>query len=355
MSDWTSFLEERYIFRLNKGVVTRRPLELRLVHIPDGEGVKPYAVFEEIKNEKFFNFDEVRTKIDFLTDEVAGKKKNIVDKPIILNVYSPTCPDLTLIDLPGITRIPLQGSDQPRDIEKITREMAERYIKDPRTIILCVVPANNDITNSEALQMAQGIDVEGDRTLGVLTKIDIMDHGTDAKNKLLGNEVPLKLGYVGVKCRSQLDIINKVPVKMSLEREKKFFREHSAYRMVPQHHLGTEELTKKLTKIFFKQIKATLPDIIRELGTKIKECEEKIHSLGNPLPLDSIGKLNLLWTMLSEYCETFKNILKGKYDSGRTAFFKNEGGYKIKEKFRSLLEKFTGDYKATAKYTVEKF
>lgn len=159
----------------------------------------------------------MREKIDFLTDEIAGKKKNIVDKPIILNVYSPTCPDLTLIDLPGITRIPLLGSDQPKDIERITKEMAERYICDNRTIILCVVPANNDITNSEALQMAQRIDIEGDRTLGVLTKIDIMDHGTDARNKLLGNEVPLKLGYVGVKCRSQADINNKVPVRLSLE------------------------------------------------------------------------------------------------------------------------------------------
>lgn len=192
-------------------------MELRLVHIPDGENVKPYATFEEIKNEKFEDFEKVREKIDFLTDEIAGKKKNIVDKPIILNVYSPTCPDLTLIDLPGITRIPLQGSDQPKDIERITREMAERYIRDNRTIILCVVPANNDITNSEALQMAQKIDVEGDRTLGVLTKIDIMDHGTDARNKLLGNEVPLKLGYVGVKCRSQADINNKISVKVSLE------------------------------------------------------------------------------------------------------------------------------------------
>src|SRR5690348_11185871 len=98
---------------LYQGVVTRRPLELRLVHIPAGENVKPYGIFEEIKGEKFYDFAKVREKIDWLTDEIAGKKKNIVDKPIILNIYSPTCPDLTLIDLPGITRIALQGSEQP--------------------------------------------------------------------------------------------------------------------------------------------------------------------------------------------------------------------------------------------------
>jgi dynamin 1-like protein len=86
-----------------------------------------------------------------LTDKVAGAKKNIVDKPIVLNVFSHTCPDLTLIDLPGITRIPLAGSDQPQDIEKITRAMAHRYVSDPRTIILCVVPGNADMTTSDGL------------------------------------------------------------------------------------------------------------------------------------------------------------------------------------------------------------
>jgi len=46
-----------------------------------------------------------------LTDKVAGSNKGIVPEPIILTVYSNSCPDLTLIDLPGITRIPLSGSD----------------------------------------------------------------------------------------------------------------------------------------------------------------------------------------------------------------------------------------------------
>jgi dynamin 1-like protein len=112
---------------------------------------KPWAIFEEIPGKKFFDFQEVRNQINVLTDKVAGAKKNIVDKPIILNIYSHTCPDLTLIDLPGITRIPLAGSDQPNNIEQITRAMAHRYVSDPRTIILCVIPANADMTTSDGL------------------------------------------------------------------------------------------------------------------------------------------------------------------------------------------------------------
>jgi len=108
-----------------------------------------------------------------------------------------------LIDLPGITRIPLAGSDQPSNIEQITRSMCGRYCGDPRTIILCVVPGNADMTTSDGLHMARELDPKGLRTLGVITKIDIMDRGTNAKRMLTGQDVTLRLGYVGVKNRSQ--------------------------------------------------------------------------------------------------------------------------------------------------------
>lgn len=120
----------------------------------------------------------------------------------MLTIYSNTCPDLTIIDLPGITRIPLHGSDQGEDIEKVTKEMAYRYVSDPRTIILCVIPANADISTSEALQMAKKVDPSGIRTMCVVTKIDIMDRGTSAKKLLMGQEIAMRLGYVGVKLRS---------------------------------------------------------------------------------------------------------------------------------------------------------
>jgi len=89
------------------GVVTRRPLELRLNH--SQEKIIPWAKFEEVPGKKFTDFLEVKSTNEFLTDKVAGKTKNIVDKPIVLTVYSHTCPDLTMIDLPGITRIPIDG------------------------------------------------------------------------------------------------------------------------------------------------------------------------------------------------------------------------------------------------------
>ena len=330
------------------GVVTRRPLELRLCHIQDGQ---PWAIFEERKGEKFTDFHKVRETIEALTDEVCVGEKNIVDKPIVLNVYSPTCPDLTLVDLPGVTRVPV--GKQPKNIEEITKKMAKRYCEDPLTIILCVIAANSDIATSDGLKMAKEIDVNGVRTLGVLTKLDIMDAGTDARKALMGEEIPLKLGYVGVKNRSKQDLVNKIPMAEAFKKEKEFFSTHPVYKKMSPGYTGTDVLIKKLTKVFFRVIREHLPNIIRAINDNIRKCEEELSLLGQPMPVDDAGKLSMLWNMLNEYCEIYRNVLEGRYDSKRLSFLRDEGGYKVKALFKNLLDEYTGDYKATANYKDE--
>lgn len=328
------------------GVVTRRPLELRLCHIPSGE---PYAYFEEKKGIKFTDFNKVRETIEELTDAICKTEKNIVDKPIVLNVYSQTCPDLTLIDLPGVTRVPVGG--QPKNIEEITKNMATRYCKDPLTIILCVIAANADIATSDGLKLAKEIDVGGVRTIGVLTKLDIMDKGTDARKALLGEEIELRLGYVGVKNRSKQDLIDKIPMKEAFRKEKEFFRNHPVYKTMAPCYYGTDTLIQKLTKTLFKLIKEHLPNIIKAINENIKKCEEELALLGQPMPVDKAGKLSLLWNMLIEFCETYQTVLQGKYDGKRPSYLKNDGGFRINTHFKKLLEEYTGNYKATEYYS----
>ena len=330
------------------GVVTRRPLELRLCHINHGE---PWAIFEERKGVKFTDFIKVRETIEALTDEVCKTDKNIVDKPIVLNVYSQTCPDLTLVDLPGVTRVPV--GKQPKNIEQITKDMATRYIEDPLTIILCVIAANSDIATSDGLKLAKEIDVGGARTLGVLTKLDIMDAGTDARKALMNEEIPLKLGYVGVKNRSKQDLNNKLSMAETARKEKEFFKSHPVYKNLPAGHLGTDILINKLTKIYFKIIRENLPRIIKAINDRVKEAEEELQGLGQPMPTDDAGKMSLLWNMINEYCDIFRNVLQGKYNNKRLSFLEGEGGFKIKILYKKLLEDFTGDYKATKGYTDE--
>ena len=330
------------------GVVTRRPLELRLNHINSGE---PWAIFEERKGTKFTDFIKVRETIEALTDEICKTNKNIVDKPIVLNVYSQTCPDLTLVDLPGVTRVPI--GDQPKNIEQITKDMARRYAEDPLTIILCVIAANSDIATSDGLMLAKEIDVTGSRTLGVLTKLDIMDAGTDARRALLNEEIPLKLGYVGVKNRSKQDLINKLSMAETSKKEREFFKSHPVYKNIPAGHLGTDVLINKLTKIYFRIIRENLPRIIKAINDRVKSAEEELQSLGQPMPTDDAGKMSMLWNMINEYCDIFRNVLQGKYNNKRLSFLDGEGGFKIKILYKKLLEEFTGEYKATKGYTDE--
>ena len=330
------------------GVVTRRPLELRLCHINSGQ---PWAVFEERKGVKFTDFVKVRETIEALTDEVCKTNKNIIDKPIVLNVYSQTCPDLTLVDLPGVTRVPI--GDQPKNIEQITKDMARRYVEDPLTIILCVIAANSDIATSDGLMLAKDIDVAGTRTLGVLTKLDIMDAGTDAKKVLMNEEIPLKLGYVGVKNRSKQDLNNKISMAETQRKEREFFKSHPVYKNLPPGHLGTEVLINKLTKIYFRIIRENLPRIVKAINDRVKTAEEELQSLGQPMPTDDAGKMSMLWNMINEYCDVFRKVLQGKYNNKRVNFLEGEGGFKIKILYKKLLEEFTDNYKATAGYTDE--
>lgn len=185
--------------------------------------------------------------------------------------------------------------------------MAHRYVSDHRTIILCVVPANADMTTSEGLHMARAIDKNGVRTIGVITKIDIMDRGTNAKRMIMNQEVHLRLGYVGVKNRAQEDIQNQLSVKEAMEKEESFFAQHAVYSTMPPGLLGCNTLTTKLTKILFTHIKHNLPEIIKEVRTKLAETEDELRDLGPPMPSSDADKMHLLWNMITEFVQTYKN------------------------------------------------
>ena len=124
---------------------------------------------------------------------------------------------------------------------------------------------------------------------------------------LLGTDIPLKLGYVGVKGRSNQDLKDGVSVKKGLEEERKFFASHPIYSTMPNEYTGTDALTQKLTKVLYSHIRLYLPDIYKEIVTKMNECEDRLKDLGTALPQDNSEKLHLLWEMTTSFCENFKN------------------------------------------------
>ncbi|KAF4689339.1 hypothetical protein FOZ60_001752 [Perkinsus olseni] len=333
------------------GVVTRRPLELRLVHLSESDH-KPddaWAVFPDRPEKKFTDFDEVRKEIERLTDVAAGANKGIVDDPIVMTIYATAAPDLTLIDLPGITRVPVKGSDQKEDIEKVTKDMTYRYIRDPRTIILAVLAANQDLSTSDALQMARQVDPSGFRTIGVITKIDIMDRGTDAIKMLTGEDIPLRLGYVGVKNRSQADIRANMRVKEALQQEKEWFESHPKYNKLPPGLTGTGCLVQKLTRVLFRHIRNFLPEIKKEISDRKTKVQDRLEQIGSGVPVDEKEQVQLMWTMITDYCDMFKNTIRGRNDRKLQHYLaaSAESGEQLASggsQIRSVFNDFLADY-----------
>jgi dynamin 1-like protein len=197
--------------------------------------------------------------------------------------------------------------------------------------------------------MAREIDPKGIRTIGVVTKIDIMDKGTNAKRMIEGKDVSLRLGFVGIKNRSQQDIIDRISVKAAIEKEKLYFTTHPVYSTMTQSLLGIGNLTSKLTKILFTHIKHSLPEIMKEIKDKCKETEDDLRDLGPPMPNENNEKLQLLWNMITDFIQTYKNTISGKYDSKRYNNAQAQGrkpelsgGAKIKGNFYKLYQEFEG-------------
>ena len=84
-------------------------------------------------------------------------------KKITIFPFSLPVLNLTLIDLPGMTRLPLPG--QPADIAEQIRNMLLEYITNESSLILAVSPANTDLANSDALKIAKEVDAQGKQTV----------------------------------------------------------------------------------------------------------------------------------------------------------------------------------------------
>uniref|UniRef100_A0A8C6HLP3 Interferon-induced GTP-binding protein Mx1 n=1 Tax=Mus spicilegus TaxID=10103 RepID=A0A8C6HLP3_MUSSI len=230
------------------GIVTRCPLVLKLRKLNEGEEWRGKVSYDDIEVE-LSDPSEVEEAINKGQNFIAGVGLGISDKLISLDVSSPNVPDLTLIDLPGITRVAV--GNQPADIGHQIKRLIKTYIQKQETINLVVVPSNVDIATTEALSMAQEVDPEGDRTIGVLTKPDLVDRGAEGKVvDVVQNLVyHLKKGYMIVKCRGQQDIQDQLSLTEALQNEQVFFQEHSYFSILLEDGKATVPcLAKRLTE-----------------------------------------------------------------------------------------------------------
>lgn len=325
--------------------MTRRPLVLQLINRQPA--AKTNGVNEEVNNstdkeanadewgeflhipgKKFYDFNEIRDEIVKETEAKTGRNAGISPAPINLRIYSPNVLTLTLVDLPGLTKVPV--GDQPRDIERQIREMVLKQISKPNAIILAVTGANTDLANSDGLKLAREVDPEGQRTIGVLTKVDLMDDGTDVVDILAGRIIPLRLGYVPVVNRGQRDIDNKKVISAALENEKNFFENHKAYRN-KSSYCGTPYLARKLNLILMMHIKQTLPDIKARISASLQKYTTELQGLGDSM----LGNnANIVLNIITEFSNEWRTVLEGN----NTELSSNElsGGARISFVFHEL-------------------
>ncbi|CAH3166704.1 unnamed protein product [Porites lobata] len=305
------------------GIVTRRPLILQL-HPEKSE----FAEFLHCRGKKFTDFEEVRKEIVAETERETGSNKGISCLPINLRVFSPHVLNLTLVDLPGMTKVPV--GDQPADIEMLIRSMLMQFITKPNCLILAVSPANSDLANSDALKIAKEVDPEGVRTIGVITKLDLMDDGTDARDILENRVLPLRRGYIGVVNRSQADIDGRKDIRSALASERKFFLSHPSYRHFADK-MGTSYLQKILNQQLTNHIRETLPALRSRLEENIMALEKEVKGFEHYNPDDPSMKTKALMQMIQQFNNDFEKAIEGSGDQIDTKEL--SGGAKINRIF----------------------
>lgn len=242
----------------------------------------------------------------------AGTNKGISPVPIVLKVFSPNVVNLSLIDLPGITKIPV--GDQPDDIEKRIKQMINIYTSNPNSLVLAISPANNDIANSDSLKLARQVDPDGERTLGVVTKMDTGDDEAQILKIISGEVYPLKLGYVGVRCRNQEETERRKPMREAIIDEAQFFGSHPSYKNFSKR-MGIPYLTQRLNEYLVHHVKRCVPLIRQKLNSMINEKQKEVGNYGI---LSNFSESNnsrgaLLISLINKYSKYYIETLRGNF------------------------------------------
>ncbi|KAF4075106.1 hypothetical protein AMELA_G00230830 [Ameiurus melas] len=334
------------------GIVTRCPLELKLRKIKCGVQWKAVISYKE----QFIEFDDpslVEGYVEAAQNELAGEGVGICDELITLEIMAPDVCDLTLIDLPGIARVPVKG--QPEDIGHQIKNLIQKYIEKDQTINLVVVPCNVDIATTEALKMAQEVDPEGKRTLAILTKPDLIDRGTE-KNILdiVRNQViPLSKGYVIVKCRGQKQINDKISLPEATRVEREFFRRHEFFSCLLYEEKATIQcLATKLTQDLVDHIKVSLPLISEEIKKQLWSLRKELSLCETGPPLDPHKRKTFFIDTLVKFNDKINRLASGEVVNSDNLFVMLRSEFKMwkdhldstKASFHKTVQEVVSEY-----------
>jgi GTPase SAR1 family protein len=340
------------------GICTRRPLVLQLHGAPASEVAS--ARFLHKPKTVFSDFNEVRLEIERETDrslQSKGHKKAVSAEPIMLSIRAAGAPSLTLVDMPGLTKV--ATADQPASTVADIETMAKKFIVSKNVVIVAVSAANADIATSDGVRVAKEVDPNSERTLGVLTKLDLMDKGTDATEVLSGKAVHLGLGWCAVVNRSQSDIASGVDMSTARTNERAWFEAHKEVyatetddfdssndnlqatteytrRGHKKSNLGTDALVSALVNILGEQVRRKIPKIRDTVETSANALEMELARLGPATP--HFEDRGALVHEVLRGCDAYERDFADELDKG-TGERDSGGGEAIRALFESALLK----------------
>ena len=251
-------------------MVTRRPIELTLIQTPNNpnEQLVEYGEFPSLGLGKISDFSQIQKTLTDLNLAVPSSEA-VSDEPIDLRIYSPNVPNLTLIDLPGYVQI--SSLDQPESLKEKISALCEKYIREPN-IVLAVCAADVDLANSPALRASRKVDPLGLRTLGVITKMDLVSPENGAAI-LSGNRYPLHLGYVGVVCKPSGKRDRGTPDITQRHGDKYFRDNRDHFYSSSSLMVGTETLKKRLEEVLESSMASSLHGITNSVQLQLEEAQ----------------------------------------------------------------------------------
>ncbi|KAI4241468.1 MAG: hypothetical protein LQ352_007445 [Teloschistes flavicans] len=304
-------------------MITRRPIELTLVNTPDATA--EYGEFPALGLGKITDFSHIQKTLTDLNLAVPAADC-VSDDPIQLSIYSPNVPDLSLIDLPGYIQV--SGLDQPSELKQKIADLCDKYIQPPN-VILAISAADVDLANSTALRASRRVDHRGERTIGVVTKMDLVEPARGAS--ILGDrKYPLRLGYVGVVSRvpqSSGGLFSRGSGNITnaiTKNESAYFSSHPL-EFGPESELavGTTTLRKKLMHVLEQTMASSLQSTSDAVQQELEEAayEFKVQYNDRPLSAESYlaESLDAFKHSFKEFAESFgraqvRELLKQELD-----------------------------------------
>eukprot|EP00475_Leptophrys_vorax_P039667 TRINITY_DN71_c0_g1_i2.p1 TRINITY_DN71_c0_g1~~TRINITY_DN71_c0_g1_i2.p1 ORF type:complete len:776 (-),score=219.23 TRINITY_DN71_c0_g1_i2:138-2465(-) len=309
------------------GLTTRCPTQLLLqssekfaARIGVSGSSVPANIATAINEMKIGSLEDIPQAIQEATQLLCGGDKQFTEDAIVIDVRGPTFPNLTLIDLPGLIRN-VRDKEDRKSIDFV-KSLVRKYLTQQRTVILAVVPANVDMHNTEILEYAASVDRDGYRTICVITKPDLVDHGAEKQviDLLMNREKYFRLGYHLVRCRGQQDVNDRLSISDTIAREQLWFDEKEPWSSIPKNLKGIPELKEKLASILRDRFVDTLPDVLKEIDAGISECKHQLEEFGPELTNPAIRR-QVFTSVVRNVVDLMSSGLKGQYSD---KFFQNE-------------------------------